>query len=211
MFELIVEKVPELKRLEQVVADLERENAEAQARVQALALKVQQTREDDLNREAAALNSGREVPKPKEPQLREQLEGAQRDLEVLERRLTLAGTDRARYLSEHHAEIAGLLEEAHDAEGERVAAAASEALAALLRRFQAEDDARNLARLHPAPAPENTGEAESVATVWGHVNTRSVTGGPQRGTLEQTLRYLVSLGAPTIVEGVEEGDAEDAA
>ena len=209
MFEQVIGKLPELEKIEAAVADLERKHTEAQARVQALALKAHQAREDDLNREAAALNAGRKVPAASEPQLREQLEGAQRDLEVLERRLTLAGTDRARYLAEHHAEILGLLQAAHDAEGQRVAVAAEEALHHLLAYHKAEDDARNLQRLHPAPAPENVGQPEGVSVVWGHLNTQNFAGGPQRGTLEGTLRHLISLGAPTIVEGVEGG--EDAA
>jgi hypothetical protein len=44
------------------------------------------------------------------------------------------------------------------------------------------------------------------------LTTRNYAGGPQRGDLEGTLQYLVSLGRPTIVEAVEEGDDdEDAA
>ena len=198
MFELIIEKVPELRRLEEAVEALTQEHATATGRVQGLAGKVAQAREDDLNREAVALNHGRRAPKPKEPELRGQLERAQRELEVLERRLTLAGSDRSRYISEHHAEILAMLEAAHAAEGERVAAAASEALEALLAYHGAEDAARNLQRLHPAPAAENTGGPESVAVVWGSLTTRNM-GGPQRGQLEGTLRYLAGLGAPTEV------------
>ena len=198
MFSQIIDRLPELQRLETAVADLERKHAEAQARVQALAHRTAQAREDDLNREAAALNAGRKVPKATESPLREQLEGAQRDLEVLSRRLTLANSERALYISEHHAEILAMLEAAHAAEGERVAAAASEALEALLAYHAAEDAARNLQRLHPAPVAENTGGPESVAVVWGSMTTRNM-GGPQRGTLEGTLRYLAGLGAPTEV------------
>ncbi len=209
MFEQIIGKLPELAKIEATVSDLERKHAEAQARVQALALKANQAREDDLNREAQALNSGRKVPKATEPQLREQLDSAGRDLEVLERRLTLASTERSLYVSEHQGELLALLRDAHTAEGERVAKAAAEALEGLQALHRAEDAARNLQRLHPAPALENVGSPESVAVVWGHLNTQNVTGGPRRGDLEATLNYLVSLGAPTVVEGVD-GD-EDAA
>ena len=101
-----------------------------------------------------------------------------------------------------------MLEAAHAAEGERVAAAASEALEALLAYHAAEDAARNLQRLHPAPVAENTGGPESVAVVWGSMTTRN-TGGPQRGQLEGTLRHLISLGEATVVGAVEGG--EDAA
>jgi murein L,D-transpeptidase YcbB/YkuD len=210
MLEQIIEKVPELQKLETTVAELERKHAEAQARVQALAHKAQQAREDDLNREALALNAGRKPPNATEPALAEQLDGAGRDAEVLARRLALAETDRARYLSEHHAEILTLLQRAHGDHGERVAAAATVALEALTAYHGAEDAARNLQRLHPAPAAENSGGPESVSVVWGALTTRNYAGGPQRGDLEGTLRYLISLGAPTIVEGGGEDD-EDAA
>jgi len=211
MFELVIGKLPELEKLEATVSDLERKHAESQARVQALAVKTAQALEDDLNREAAALNSGRKVPSATEPHLREQRDGAARDLEVLSRRLTLANSDRAIYLSQHHGEILSHLEEAHAAEGEKIAAAASEALAALLRYFRAEDDARNLARLHPRPALENSGGPESVSVVWGSLTTVNATGGPSRGSLEGTLQYLVSLGTPTIVEAGAEGEEEEVA
>ncbi len=124
--------------------------------------------------------------------------------------MALAETDRARYLSEHHAEILTLLQRAHGDHGERVAAAATVALEALTAYHGAEDAARNLQRLHPAPAAENSGGPESVSVVWGALTTRNYAGGPQRGDLEGTLRYLISLGAPTIVEGGGEDD-EDAA
>ncbi len=213
MFELIIGKLPELKKLESTVAALERKNGESQARVQALAVKTAQALEDDLNREAAALNSGRKPPNATEPGLREQLDGAGRDAEVLARRLALAKGDRARYLSENHATILGLLAEAHGAEGQRVAAAAEEALSALLRLYGAEDAARDLQRRHPAPALENVGGPQSMVTVWGPQSTNNVGGGPSRGSLEGTLQYLITMGAPTVIEaGAEEGeDDEDAA
>jgi hypothetical protein len=212
MLDQIVEKLPELQRLEATVSDLEAKHGEASARAQALTHKVQQAREVDLNREAFALNAGRKPPNATEPSLREQSEGAHRDAEVLQRRLALAVADRGRYLADHHKEILSLLEQAHAAEGERVASAASDALTALLAYFKAEDDARGLQRLHPTPTLENVGGPESMVTVWGPQTTANATGGPSRGSLEGTLQYLVSLGTPTIVEAVEEGDGdEDAA
>jgi hypothetical protein len=126
--------------------------------------------------------------------------------------LALAVADRGRYLSDNHATILSLLEAAHAAEGQRVAAAASEALNALLSYHRAEDAARDLQRRHPAPAQENTGGPESTSVVWGALTTQNVTGGPSRGSLEGTLQYLVSLGAPTVIEpGAEEGEDSDAA
>jgi hypothetical protein len=210
---MLIGKLPDLEKLETTVSELEQKHAEASARVQSLAHKTGQAREDDLNRVALALNAGRKPPNASEPGLREQLEAAGRDGEVLERRLRLAEGVRARYLSEHHGEILAHLEAAHAAEGERVAAAASEALAALAAYHGAEDAARNLQRLHPAPALENSGGPESVSVVWGALTTRNFTGGPQRGDLEGTLQYLVSLGAPTVIEAGAEDDegGEDAA
>ena len=211
MFEAIIGSLPELQTIEKTVTDLERKHAESQGRVQALALKVQQAREDDLNREALALNRGRKVPNPTEGHLASQLEGAQRDLQVLERRLALAVADRARYISEHHELLLGLLDEAHRAEGQRVAAAASEALESLLAYFKAEDDARGLQRLHPAPQEENRGGPQSMVTVWGALTTQNLTG-VNRGALEGTLRQLVAMGAPTVVGAVEDDEGgEDAA
>jgi chromosome segregation ATPase len=201
MFELIISQVPELERLEGAQAKLEQEHTEASARVAALSNKVFQAREDDLNREALALNRGRKAPKPKEPELKEQLERAQREVEILERRLALAGSDRSRYIQEHHEELVRLLAEAQAAEGEKVAEGASKVLEDLLRLFQAEDDIRAMRRIAPAPATlaENTGEAQNSVTVWGNLTTRNVTGGPRRGDLEGTLRYLAGLGAATEV------------
>ncbi len=210
MFDQIIGSLPELETIEKTIDGLERKHGEASARVQALAHKAQQAREDDLNREALALNAGRKPPNASEPGLREQLEGAGRDAEVLQRRLTLAVAERGRYISENHELLLGLLGEAHAAEGARVAEAAEAALQGLLRRFAAEDAARDLQRRHPAPAAENTGSPQSVAVVWGSITTRNV-GGENRGSLEGVLRQLISMGGATIVEaGAEEGE-EDAA
>jgi hypothetical protein len=209
MFELIIEKVPELQKLEQAVTKLEREQAEASAKVAALSNKVAQSREDDLTREAIALNSGRKPPAPREPELRSQLERAQRELAVLERRLTLAGSDRSRYIQQHADELMGLLAEAHASEGQKVAEGASKVLEDLYRYFQAEDAARQMRRLVPAPAAleENTSEAQAgrTVTVWGNLTTQNFAGGPARGSLEGTLRYLCSLGeaAAVVGEGAE--------
>jgi hypothetical protein len=199
VFELIADKLPELQRLERVLATLEQEYTEAQGRHALLVQEVAAVREDDLNREAAALNAGKRTPKPREPQLRSQLEGVQRELEVLERRLALAQADRARFIQTNHERLAALLMEAQASEGERVAEGASQVLADLLRYFKAEDDMRALRRLVPAPAEENTGAPEQSVTVWGNLTTRNITGGPARGDLEGTLRYLESLGETTVV------------
>jgi len=151
MFESIIEKVPDLQRLEQAVGALQQEQAASQAKAAALSNKAAQAREDDLNREALALNSGRRAPKPKEPELRSQLESAQRELEVLERRLTLAASERSRYIQEHGEELTRLLAGAQAAEGEKVAEGAATVLEDLLRYFKAEDDARPCGGSYPLP------------------------------------------------------------
>jgi chromosome segregation ATPase len=207
MFESIIQKVPELSRLEEAVGALQQEQGAAQAKVAALSNKVAQAREDDLNREALALNSGRRAPKPKEPELRAQLESAQREQDVLERRLTLAGSERSRYVQGHSERLMRLLAGAQAAEGEKVAEGAATVLEDLLRFFKAEDDARALRRLVPAPARENTSGPEKSVTVWGPMSTQNVTGGPARGDLEGSLRYLASLGGGTVVGEDAEGAA----
>jgi hypothetical protein len=207
VFELIADKLPELQRLEQVVADLEQERTEALGRHAQLVQEVATAREDDLNREAAALNASKQPPKPKEPALRSQLEGAQRELEVLERRLALAQAVRARFIQSNHERLAALLMEAQASEGERVAEGAAKVLENLLVYFKAEDDIRALRRLVPAPVEENTGAPERVTAVWGSLTTRNITGGPARGDLEGTLRYLISLGETTVVGEDAEGAA----
>jgi hypothetical protein len=211
VFEQIADKVPELRELEESIATLEQDHANAQARVQALAHKTAQAREDDLNREAAALNAGTRPPKPQEPRLREQLENAERDAEILVRRLALAQSDRARYVQEHHERLARLLAGAQAAEAAKVSAGANELLGWLLSYFEAQDNLRSLSRLNPPVQPENAGGPESHTTVWGNINTRNVTGGPRRGDLESALRYLVSLGPATEVGEVEGESAEGAA
>jgi hypothetical protein len=207
MFELIIEKVPELRKLEESVATLEQDFAKAQGRVQGLANRVAQAREDDLNREAAALNSGRKVPPPKEPELRIQLEGAQRELEVLERRRELAQADRARFIQANHERLITLLAEAQAAEGAKVAEGAARVLSDLLRYFKAEDDVRAMGRLVPPAEQENTGTPERTTAIFGPVSTRNVTGGPRRGDLEGALRYLEGLGPTTVVGEDAEGAA----
>jgi hypothetical protein len=136
-----------------------------------------------------------------------QLEGVQRELQVLERRLALAQADRSKFIQSNHERLAGLLAEAQASEGERVAEGAARVLENLLVYFQAEDDIRALRRLVPAPAQENTGAPERVTAVWGSLTTRNITGGPARGDLEGTLRYLISLGEATVVGGNAEGAA----
>jgi hypothetical protein len=211
MFDQVKDRIPELAQLEDRIENLEAELGSAQARVQGLAVRASEAREEDLSKEALALNRGRKVPAPREPELRSQLQGAERALAVLQRRLDLARSDRSRYVQEHHDRLARLLEEARRAEAARVAAGAGEVLAWLGEYFAAEDNLRALARLNPPVPPENAGGPESHTTVWGNINTRNVTGGPRRGDLEGALKYLVSLGPASEVGEVEGESVEGAA
>jgi len=201
VFEEIVHKVPELRKLEETLANLQHEHQKAQGRVHGLAMRAEQAREDDLNREAVALNAGGRPPKAQEPRLREQLESAQRELEVLSRRLALAEGARSRFVQENHEHLAALLVEAQQREGAKVAAGATAVLEDLLALYKAEDDARALARLHPTPVEENTGKPAPHTSIWGPMTQRSE-GGPRRGDIEGTLRYLVSLGPATEINEV---------
>jgi hypothetical protein len=205
VFEQILSKVPELGRLQATLANLQQEHQNAQGRVHGLAMRAEQAREDDLNREAVALNAGTRPPKPQEPRLRGQLESAQRELEILTRRLALAESDRSRFVQEHHERLAALLEEAQEEEREEVAVRASALLENLLRLYAVEDSSRALARLHPpgGPQPENTGEVQASphTTILGPMTQRSE-GAPRRGDLESALRYLGSLGPATEIDEV---------
>jgi hypothetical protein len=203
VFEQILEKVPELRKLEETIASLEQEHQRAQAKVAALANKVSQAREHDLNAEAQALNRGHRVPAPREPKLREQLEATERDLEILLRRRALAEGERSRFVAENSERLAALLSGARAAEAAKVSAGANEVLQWLLDLFKAEDDLRSLQRLHPAPVEENTDGPQGHTVVFGPL-TRVTTDGPRRGDLEGTLRYLVSLGPTTEVGEVED-------
>lgn len=208
VLEPIIEHVPELAKLERTVQSLEKEQADATARVHGLMVRANEARESDLDREAAALNRGRAVPQRKEPEIRSQLEGAQRDVEVLARRHQLAVADRSRYVGEHRDELLDLLRSSHAGESRKVAESARVTLEDLLWVFAVEDSARELMRTFPEPQPENTAQPQGLTNIYGPVSTATVSGTqPRRGDIEGTLRYLISLGSETVVGEASDGDA----
>jgi hypothetical protein len=198
VFELIVEKMPDLKRLQQKVSNLEQERGEAEARVMQLRVQVQDERSSDLDREAAALNAGTRVPKPRAPELQSQLEGAERRLEVLGRRVGLAQADLSRFLSENAQDLARLLQQV-EVDKAREVALLAEPLAKALHELQLPGlDARALRPYLEGPAPENTGEPESTITVMGPYNRQNAGGGERVagqtiGQVEAIVAELVGL------------------
>jgi hypothetical protein len=215
MFESIRDGVPELAKLQQVVTKLEQETYEAESRVAQLQVEARDAREDDLNREAAALNAGRRPPKPKEPEVRAQLEGAQRRWEVLQRRLALAQGEVARYISENHQELARLLKEAKATKAGQVSELAAP-LAKALHDYQLPDaDMRGLRPYLEGPQEENTGAPQDSVYFMGALN-RSNASGPERvgsmsiGQIEALLTELAGLSARYEAGGVTiVGPSED--
>jgi hypothetical protein len=86
--------------------------------------------------------------------------------------LQLAREERSAYLRENLGRIAAVLEQAARAEqAATVSEGASGVLEELLASYKIEDDQRQLARMHPEPAPENTGQPARSVTVWGPVKS----------------------------------------
>jgi len=144
-----------------------------------------------ITREALALNAGKKPPKPQAPELKAQLEGAERRLEVLRRRHALAQSDVSKYIQQHHEELYALLEEAQRREAQKVAEGARALLSDLARYHKCEEDAKAMRPM--IPQPEHSQEAQAVTTAYLGLSTQNVFGGPQRGEIEQTLNYLASL------------------
>jgi hypothetical protein len=214
MPQLIRGEIPELDKLERKVEDLEAERMVAENKVFTLRQRVAEAHDDDVSRTAHALNNGRQPPKPKEPQIREQLQHAEREHEILERRVQFAESERARFVAGHVEEIMGALQGAHTAEGEKIAQAAREALEALGRYHALEDEARQLQRLAPSGEwrewePGEVVAGQSVTTFLGPLRSDRVdmNSPTARGNLEAVLQYLVSLGTVTEVGPVEDEGA----
>lgn len=200
MFESIREQVPELARLQAAAAELEQEVYEASNRVAQLQSAVASAREDDLNNEALALNRGRKPPKAKEPEVRAQLEGAQRRLEVLQRRLQLAESDVARYISENAHTLSRLVSEAKAARAREVSELAAP-LAKALHDYQMPDaDARALRPYVEGPQAENSGEPQDSVYFLGPMRRENAFGtdriaGETIGRLQALVSELVGLAA----------------
>jgi hypothetical protein len=217
MFEAIHDQAPELAKLQATVTKLEQEAHEAANRVAQLQAEAESAREDDLLREAKALNEGRRVPKAREPEVRAQIEGASRRADVLERRLALAQSDLSRYISEHAEDLMSLISGARAAKARR-ASELAEPLAKVLHEVQLSDgDARALRPYLEEPQEENTGKPEPSITVFGPQTRQTAFGervaGMTLGQLEAVMAELAGWGArvdqgdTTIVGEVDEGAA----
>jgi hypothetical protein len=199
VLEQIVDSIPELRDLDSTVRTLEEDHAKAVAKVQALLQKVGEAKESDITREAEALNAGRRPPPKSAPKLEEQLRDADYEVSVYQRRLQLATADRGTYIREHLPELLGKLKEAHGEEAGKLSRSATGALRHLGGVHKAEDDARELQRMFPAPVEENTSEAASlttISTISPVQSTANIQPGRRRGELEQTLQFLIGCGMP---------------
>jgi hypothetical protein len=223
MFESIHDKVPELDQLQTTVTKLEQEVHDASTRVAQLEAEAQSAHEDDLLREAKALNAGRRVPAPKEPELRGQLEGAQRRLEVLQRRLQLAQADLARYISENAHALSRLVSDAKAAKAREVSELAAP-LAKALNDYQLPDaDARALRPYVEGPQEENSGEPQDSVYFLGPMRRENAFGtdriaGESIGRVQALVNELTGLAAryegggdTTIVGPTPEESGEGAA
>jgi len=191
-----------LASLENVVLDLEHCLADARAKQSALLQKLGEIREQDILLEAKALNANRRPPQPKGPQIEEHLRSADRAVQVLEKRLQLATTERSECVRDHMGELLSLLEAEHTKRTREVSRGAQATLRALVASFEVEDQARALHRTYPPPAEENTQPAAPLTTMTGPISTaqlRNGAGQPRRGDLESVLRYLEGFGQETII------------
>jgi TolA-binding protein len=205
MFGLIEDK--ELTRLQEQVASLERERGQVESEAHRLRLQSQQAREHDLNAEAVALNAGKKPPKPQEPEIRRKLEDTERRLEVLRRRLPLAQSDVAVYISEHRGELREFLIAAL---GDRAHELAEHARAAARLYGEIMDGQRPLRKelAPPAPVEEATGSGQNTVDFGGIVSRANVYGEPhQRGDVEAVLAYLAALEGRYVVADDAQGAA----
>jgi chromosome segregation ATPase len=205
VFGLIDDK--ELKQLAQRVASLEQERGQVAGEAHRLRLQVQQAREKDLNAEALALNAGKKPPEPTEPKIRLQLEDAERRVEVLQRRLQLAQSDVAVYISEHRAE---LRESLIAALGDRAHQLAEHARAAARLYGEIMDGQRPLRKelAPPAPVEEATGTGQNTVDLAAVVHRGNVYGEPfERGHVESMLSYLAALEGRYVVADDDQGAA----
>ena len=197
----------ELRRLAERVASLEQERSQVEGEAHRLRLQVQQAREHDLNAEALALNAGEKPPKPTEPDIRRKLEDTERRLEVLRRRLPLAQSDVAVYISEHRGE---LRESLIAALGDRAHQLAEHARAAAQLYGEIMDGQRPLRKelAPPAPVEEATGTGRDTVDFGGIVSRANVYGEPfERGDVEAMLSYLAALEGRYVVADDDQGAA----
>jgi len=189
-----------LRELTEHVGDLTRRHAEQQATLTSIRQKLQQTREDDLNREALALSNGTDKPKPKAPSVARALENAEHNAEVLGRALEMANGELYRYYAENAHALAAKLQNAKAAKAQEVSELAAPLLASLREFYQVDDDAKVLKPYRQPPA-ESTDKPRDMVTFLGAPQTTAnafgsdKVAGLHRGELEAVLANLANLPA----------------
>jgi hypothetical protein len=189
-----------LTQLTEHVEDLSRRHAEQQATLTSIRQKLQQTREDDLNREAVAVSTGADRPRPKAPSVQRALRDAEHDAAVLERALSMAQADVGRYLAENVEALGRRLEAAKVERAQEIAELARPLLGALRGFYQVDEDRKTLKPYRQPPA-ESTDTGRDVVAVLGVPQTTANAFGPDkiaglhRGELEGVIAGLVNLPA----------------
>jgi hypothetical protein len=179
MFESIRGQNPELDQLQADVARLEQEVYEASSRVAQLEADAASAHEDDILREAKARNDGKRVPSPKEPEIRAQLAGAARRLEVLQSQLSLKQSELSRYMGSNAQELGRLLAEAELAGAREVSELAAPLVKALDKYQQPALDARALRPYLGEPAQENSAGPQDTVFFLGPLRRENAFG-PER-------------------------------
>jgi hypothetical protein len=213
MYEQILADAPQLGALERKLEELHADRAEAYGRATGLVARVAQAEEHDLTAAASALNRGRSRPKAEAPKIREQLEQAQADLALLDKRIQLVEQERSEYIANHGQELFALLAAAHRQAANTVARLAGQTLEYLLLMYKTEDDGRQLQRVTAEPPEENWGAPAPVTNldVASGVIGTAREAGPQRGEIESTLRLLQSYGEATEIGAAPSEDDVDPA
>jgi hypothetical protein len=186
----VLECYPRLKALQEEVSELTRRHEEAQAETRALENQLETAHRADLDREAKAIRTGKEPPKPKhEPPIQTKLEAARRNAEVYRRALEEALSDLGVYRAEHRD---ALYADVVRFRGEIARDFAEHAKAAAAGFGRWSDLAYTLKDLTPpVEHDENAPAVHSSIHVIGVQTTQS--SGPDRGHVEGMLNYLVSL------------------
>jgi hypothetical protein len=193
-----------LQELQKQVDDLTQRQAEQQATVTSIRQRLQQTREDDLNREAMALStgSGAHKPKAKAPSVQRALEDAEHDAEVLSRALEMANGERYRYYAENTQTLDAKLQDAKAAKAREISMHAQPLLEAVRAFYQIDEDAKILKPYRRRSQPtESTEKPRDMLAILGvPQTTANVFGtdkiaGLHRGELEGVLAALAKLPA----------------
>jgi hypothetical protein len=200
---------PKLDRIQNEIASLERNLSRAEGEAQQARAQLGAAHERDIAAEAKAYRAGKAAPEPvHEPQVRAELEAAERRVAVTQHALQAAREDLGGFLAVHQSALYQDALEARDRIGREAARAAQEAQRSYSRY---EGLSRTLKGLAPPPSietgPPGSGDPPVMRTTnsfIGMVHTARQAG-PDRGRIEQVLGYLVSLGG-----GEEEGGSDAA-